>query len=225
MKSILVTGGNRGIGKEICRQLSELGHRVFMGCRSLEQGAEAAQGMDNVEVVQLDVSSDDSVKEAYKLLNNSLHSLDVLINNAGIGVGRRGLVNPNIEEVKQIMETNFYGPMRMNGTFMPLIKSSDAGIIINISSGMGAKDDLVGGYAGYRMSKWGLNGQTILLSNELRGTGIRVATMCPGWVRTDMGGPGASRPVERGADTAVWLATTDEWETGNFWRDRKVIPY
>ena len=135
------------------------------------------------------------------------------------------LQSVNIEEVKRIMETNFYGPMRMNKTFLPLLKKSDEARIINISSGMGALNSLTGGYAGYRLSKTGLNAQTILLSHELKQTGIKVFSVCPGWVKTDMGGKSAPRPVEKGAETAVWLATEKNPASGKFFRDKKIISW
>ena len=224
---VLVTGANRGIGKEIVRQLAEHGSHVFLGSRDLNKGQEVAKeiGSDLVFPLELDVTSEESIAKAVEEVKSHTDRLDALINNAGIGVGRKTLVNPDIDEIKDIMQVNFYGPMMMNKHYLPLLRKSETGRIINMSSGMGAKDDLVGGYAGYRLSKWGLNGQTILLANELDGTNIKVAAMCPGWVRTDMGGASAPRSLDRGADTAVWLATTDDWETGKFWRDRKVIPY
>jgi NAD(P)-dependent dehydrogenase (short-subunit alcohol dehydrogenase family) len=170
------------------------------------------------------VSNEDSVRQAKDWVQEKYGKLDVLVNNAGI-ISHKGLVEVETEEVKNTMETNFYGPMRMNHYFIPLLKKGSSAKIINISSGMGALDDLHGGYAAYRLSKAGLNAQTILLANELKSTGIKVFAVCPGWVKTDMGGQGASRPVEKGAETPVWLATTEEGLTGKFYRDKKVIAY
>ena len=90
---------------------------------------------------------------------------------------------------------------------------------------MGAYDSLLGGYAGYRLSKAGLNAQTVLLANELSSSGIKVNAVCPGWVKTDMGGAGAERPVEKGAETIVWLAASPEIDNGKFYRDKQVIPW
>jgi NAD(P)-dependent dehydrogenase (short-subunit alcohol dehydrogenase family) len=123
------------------------------------------------------------------------------------------------------METNYYGPMRMSKAFLPLLQKAENSRIINLSSSMGALNDLFGGYAGYRMSKAGLNAQTIMLSNDLHGDGIKVFAMCPGWVRTDMGGAEAQRTPDQGADTAIWLASSDEAQTGKFYRDRLVISW
>lgn len=224
-KSILVSGGNRGIGKQICYDLSGLGHRVFLGSRDLKKGQDAATEMPGkVEVVQLDVSSEESVKRAFEQIAAQCDALDVLINNAGIGVGSAGLAEANLKEVKEIFEVNFFGPMRMNRTFLPLLEASVDPRIINVSSGMGTLSDLQGNYAGYRLSKAGLNAQTIQLANELKDR-VKVFSMCPGWVRTEMGGPNATRGLEAGADTAVWLALEDEAASGRMYRDRSPIPW
>ena len=229
MKVCLVTGANRGIGKEIARQLSEAGHRVWAGGRNYSSPlAETLAGkLEEGSIIEfsLDVNSDASVNAAAELIGGVEGKLDVLINNAGIGVGSAGITDPDIDEVKRIMETNFYGPMRMNKAFRSQLEKSEEGRIINLSSGMGAWDDLTRGYAGYRLSKTGLNAQTVLLSNELKDSSIKVNAMCPGWVRTDMGGANAHRSVEQGADTAFWLATAESIPSGKFLRDRKVIPW
>jgi NAD(P)-dependent dehydrogenase (short-subunit alcohol dehydrogenase family) len=224
----LVTGANRGIGYEIAKQLGHKGFTVLLGARDEQKGEIAAARLkaEGVEVqfVLLDITKDESVRQAKEWVEVKYGKLDVLVNNAGI-ISQKNLMEVETEEVKKVMETNFYGPMRVNTVFLPLLKKSKKAKIINMSSGMGALDDLSGGYAGYRLSKAGLNAQTILLANELSGTGIRVFAMCPGWVKTDMGGASAPRSVEQGADTAVWLASTEEGQTGKFYRDRKVISW
>ncbi|MCK9205071.1 MAG: SDR family oxidoreductase [Bacteroidales bacterium] len=266
MKIILVTGGNRGIGLEICRQLSDLGHTVIMGSRDLENGEKAALLINKKIIVgQLDVTNDASVGSMVGLVEGRFGKLDVLINNAGLGATHSGQGNilssgakravdhhfpvaakmirkwmPSLRkagivasvksagdvsfgEVKVIMETNFYGPWRMIRSCIPLLRKSDDGRIINMSSGMGGLNSLTGEYPAYSLSKSSLNALTIMFSNELKETGIKVNAMCPGWVRTDMGGPNAPRTVNEGADTAIWLATEKEITTGKFFRDRKVI--
>ena len=266
MKTILVTGGNRGIGLEICRQLDELGHTVILGSRDFQNGAVAAGLLSkNVIVKQLDVTNELSIMNLFEFVKNDFGKLDVLVNNAGIGTnyksGGRGLLSQvkdsleenipgfrqavqavkpflknagmgprkhtaqdvPINEVKIIMETNFYGAWRMAQVFIPLLMKSDDGRIINISSGMGELNSLSGDYPGYSLSKAALNALTIMLSNELKEKGIKVNAMCPGWVRTDMGGPNAPRHVSQGADTAVWLATEAEIPSGKFFRDRQFI--
>ena len=138
--------------------------------------------------------------------------------------GNRAAAVP-LEQVRQTMETNLYGPWRMSQLFIPLLLKSESGRIINISSGMGQLGDLSGLYPAYRLSKASLNALTIMLARDLENLGIRVNAMCPGWVRTDMGGPDAPRSVEEGADTAVWLATNEEIPTGRFFRDRQEISW
>ena len=127
--------------------------------------------------------------------------------------------------VKHIMETNFYGAWRMIQYFIPLLEDSGDGRIINISSGVGALQSLNGLYPGYSLSKTSMNALTIMFSNELKDRGVSVNAMCPGWVKTDMGGPDAPRLVSEGADTAVWLATAEDIGTGDFYRDREIISW
>lgn len=265
MKTIVVTGANRGIGLEICRQLDKMGHTVILGSRNLEKGLEAVGNFSkNVIVKQLDVTNEESIQCFYAFVEANQGKLDVLINNAGVGAnfgvkknavskvksymeknipGVRQLTkavipvlrNAGIVElkadaesislmnVKEIMETNFYGPWRMIQVFIPLLQKSEGGRIINISSGMGQLGGLTGEYSGYSISKSSLNALTIMFSNELKSKGIKVNAICPGWVKTAMGGPNAPREVSEGADTAVWLATTKEISNGKFFRDRKEL--
>ena len=266
MKTVLVTGGNRGIGFEICRQLDDLGYQVILGTRNLKKGEKAAASLGkNVVVRQLDVTDEKSMLTLFTFTKNKFGIVDVLINNAGIGASHdgeentllakaknllakdfpgawevarqvkplfqnagivaraEGVKNISLAAVKHVMETNFYGAWRMIQIFMPLLQKSRSGRIINISSGMGELKSLSGVYPGYSLSKTSLNALTIMLSNELGETGIKINAICPGWVKTDMGGPGAPRTVSQGADTAVWLATEKEIPSGKFFRDRKEI--
>jgi len=268
MKIVLVTGGNRGIGLEICTQLDRPGFKVILGSRDPEKGREAASSFTgNVIVKQLDVTDDESIRNLFEFVKASFGKLDVLINNAGIGANHAGsdsavagsvknimkknfsgalqvvrIIKPLLEKagmgagrktveniplmsVKLVMETNFYGPWRMIQAFLPLLLKSEEGRIINMSSGMGELKSLTGKYPGYSLSKSSLNALTIMFSNELKEKGIKVNALCPGWVKTDMGGPDAPRNVNEGADTAVWLATEKEIPTGKFFRDRKEIDW
>ena len=268
MKTVLVTGGNRGIGFEICRQLDELGYVVILGSRDLNKGKAAAASLsENVIVKQLDVTNEKSILDLCKFVKKEHGKLDVLINNAGVGTrhkgsenfvlagvkniiagnsggllkiarlfkplfsivgistGSRSTLNIPMKSVKQVMETNFYGPWQMIRVFVPLLQKSEDGRIINMSSGMGELKSLTGDHPAYRLSKASLNALTIMFSNELREKGIKVNAMCPGWVKTDMGGPDAPRHVSQGADTAVWLATEVEIPTGKFFRDRAEIDW
>ena len=226
-KTILVTGGNRGIGKEICRQLTAMGHQVLLGSRSVEKGKAAAESMEgNVEVVQIDVTLPEQIEALAAHIETKYGQLDVLINNSGIGIGSSGASDINLNEARSVIETNFFGVWQSILILLPLLKKSSDARIVNMSSGMGSISEMVHrtGYAGYRISKSALNALSILLSNELKGE-VKVNSMCPGWVRTDMGGPEADRSVEEGADTAVWLATADKTPNGKFLRDRQVIEW
>lgn len=225
-KIALVTGGNRGIGLEICRQLAEKGLTVILTSRDLSKGERTAASLQGRVVVrQLDVTDDAQTLELAGAMKAEFGVLDVLVNNAGISIGSKGIPDADLSTIREIMETNFFGPIRVTKAFLPLLRRSRDARVINISSGMGALSDLNGGYAGYRLSKAGLNAQTILLANDLRGSGIKVNAVCPGWVRTDMGGRSAPRTLAQGADTAVWLATAVDIPTGKFLRDRKEISW
>ena len=172
---------------------------------------------------RLDVTEADSVEE----LAAGLARLDVLVNNAGVTDGYRpGAAEVDLDQARAVVETNLWGAWRLTQAVLPLLRTSPHGRVVNVSSGMGQLDEMGGGSPGYRISKLGLNGLTRMLSEELAGDGVLVNSMCPGWVRTDMGGRSAPRSVEKGADTAVWLATLpDDGPTGGFFRNREPIPW
>lgn len=148
-----------------------------------------------------------------------------LLRRSGIIPQRLEVVEADLGGVKRLMETNFYGAWQTTRILHPLLLKSNEGRIINVSSGNGQLAGLSGRYPGYSLSKASLNALTILLSEELKGKGIKVNAMCPGWVKTDMGGPNAPREVAEGADTAVWLATEPAIPTGKFFRDREIIDW
>lgn len=224
----LVSGGNRGIGLEIVRQLAEKGITVILGSRNEKEGESAAEGLSgNVVVRQLDVVDEESVDRLVTSIEDEFGRIDILVNNAGIANdrGQRG-VEADLGRVREALEANLLGAWRVCEAFIPLMQRHSYGRIVNISSGLGALNDMGGGSPGYRVSKAGLNVLTRILASELRGTGILVNSVCPGWVRTDMGGSGATRSVEEGADTPVWAATLpDNGPTGGFFRDRRPIPW
>ena len=225
-KIIVVTGGNRGIGKEICRQLGTLGHTVILTARDLASAETAADEMSgDVRAYKLDVRNDNSSWNLGEKLRMEFGHIDVVINNAGI-TSRAKMKNMDIADMQHVMDTNFYGAIRISKMLLPLLKAAESPRIINMSSGMGAIESLYeGNYASYRMSKTAMNAFTIMLSTELKEDNVKVNAMCPGWVRTDMGGLTAPRSVAEGADTAVWLATEETIPTGKFFRDRKEIPW
>lgn len=266
MKTILITGGNRGIGFEAGRQLDKLGHRVIIGSRDLEKGNKAVLDFSNNAIAkQLDVTDPESILDLVGFINDRYDKLDVLINNAGLGTNatetescktssskkflkknlgsaweaakklkplaeklgisatEQTVKNVAMSHVKYIMETNFFGAWQMIQAFIPLLKKGDDSRIINVSSGLGQLVSLDAKYPAYRISKSSLNALTIMLSKDLEQKGININAMCPGWVRTDMGGPDAPRDVSEGADTMVWMATTNKLGSGKFYRDRKEI--
>jgi NAD(P)-dependent dehydrogenase (short-subunit alcohol dehydrogenase family) len=224
----LVSGANRGIGREIVRQLAEMGITTILGSRDEEKGRTAAEGMNgNVVVKRLDVIDEDSVDRLASFVEDEFGRLDILVNNAGIAndSGQRG-VDADLGSVREALEANVFGAWRLCKVFVPLMQRNGYGRIVNISSGMGALNDMGGGSPAYRVSKTALNALTRILASELRGSGILVNSVCPGWVRTDMGGSDASRSVKEGADTPIWAATLpDNGPTGGFFRDRRPVSW
>jgi NAD(P)-dependent dehydrogenase (short-subunit alcohol dehydrogenase family) len=227
-KTALVTGGNRGIGLAIAQGLLAKGYQVIITARSLDKVKQAAQKLQgNVIPVELDVSSDSSIEQAVTAIKQHIDSLDLLINNAGIYPDNSvNIITISRELLDSAINTNTFGVIRMIQVFLPLLEKSQDARVINMSSGMGALDGLTTTAPSYCLSKLALNGATIMLAQSLSSKGIIVNSMCPGWVKTDMGGASAPRTPEQGADTAIWLASeAPRSETGKFWRDRKIISY
>jgi NAD(P)-dependent dehydrogenase (short-subunit alcohol dehydrogenase family) len=228
----VVTGGNRGIGLEICRQLARRGVRVLLTSRDASQGNPAAgqlrqEGLD-VEHHALDVTDPATIQALRGHLEERYGRLDILVNNAAVHIDNHSrLVEVEPQVLYPTMETNAWGPLWLVQAMLPLLERSEAGRIVNVSSGAGQLAGLMGHRTPtYSLSKAMLNLLTRMLADELQGSGILVNAMCPGWVRTEMGGPGAPRSVEQGADTAVWLALLPEdGPQGGFFRDRKPIDW
>ena len=230
-KIALVTGGNRGIGLEICRQLAKSGIRVLLGSRDAAKGVAAEKEMLaaglGVEARVLDGADDQSIKDCRGVIRSDLGRLDILVNNAGIMVEDDDAdPEQEMQIVRDTMQTNVYGPLFLSRLAIPIMKSRRYGRIVNLSSGMGSLTEMGPGYIAYRMSKAGINVVTRVLAAETQGMGILVNSVDPGWVQTDMGGRGATRSLYKGAETPVWLATVPEGgPTGGFFRDRKPIPW
>lgn len=224
----LVSGANRGIGREVVRQLAGMGITTILGSRDEEKGRAVAEGMEgDVRVRQLDVTDEKGIQNLARDVEEEFGRLDILVNNAGVSIdgGQRG-VDADLDVVWETLEMNLFGAWRLCEAFVPLMQRNGYGRIVNVSSGMGALNDMGGGSPAYRVSKTSLNALTRILASELRGTGILVNSVCPGWVQTDMGGSGASRTVEEGVDTPVWAATLpNNGPTGGFFRDRRQIPW
>ncbi len=229
----VVTGANRGIGFEICRQLARRGGiRVVLTARDETKGNAAAKKLGDegleVEYRPLDVTSERSVRALADGVTESYGRCDVLVDNAGIMADPRGsrVLDSRLQAWRETLETNLVGPLLLIQALVPLMKKHRYGRIVNMSSGQGQLSDMGPGTPAYRVSKTALNALTRTLAADLAGGGILVNSMCPGWVKTDMGGAGAPRTVEQGADTAVWLATLpDGGPSGGFFRDRKPIPW
>jgi NAD(P)-dependent dehydrogenase (short-subunit alcohol dehydrogenase family) len=233
-KVAVVTGGNRGLGFEASRQLAKQGYKVILTSRDEDKGKAAANKLqaEGLDVISypLDVTSDDSSRNLAEFIRQQFGKLDVLVNNAGIyidaQVGSNSILDTKIETLQTTIDTNVYGVVRVTQALIPLMKKQNYGRIVNVSSGMGQLTDMEGGSPGYRISKTALNAVTRIFATELRGTNILVNSVCPGWVKTDMGGSNAPRTPEQGVDTTVWLATLpDDGATGGFFRDRQPIDW
>jgi NAD(P)-dependent dehydrogenase (short-subunit alcohol dehydrogenase family) len=225
----LVSGGNRGLGREVARRLAEEGYTVVIGSRDLDKGRVTATELgDSVSACRLDVTDAESIESCIGTIEDRHGRLDVLVNNAGIEGGgwRTDATDVDLDEVRDTLETNLFGAWKLLQEVLPLMRRNGYGRVVNLSSGMGQLDDMGGHAPSYRISKVGLNALTRMLTAELDGENILVNSCCPGWVRTDMGGPNANRSVEEGGDTPYWLATLpDEGPRGGFFRDRKPIPW
>ena len=238
-KIALITGANKGLGLEIARQLGRLGILVLVGARSPKKGEEAAaalrgEGID-AHGLTLDVTHAPSAERARTLIEEQYGRLDILVNNAGVmhDVTLKPSGTP-VETVKVTFETNFFGAIEVTQALLPLLCKSEAGRIVNVSSSLGSltvRSDAANAFVdfhtlGYDASKCALNLFTVELARELRDTPIKVNAACPGWIKTDMGGPNAPGNVEQGADTPVWLATLPpDGPTGGFFNSRKAVPW
>ena len=226
----LVTGGNRGIGLEVCRQLASAGLIVLLTAREASKARAAADGLriaGRVEPLVLDVDDANSIANAAAEVANQYGCLDVLINNAGINYDTWETVeNADINgTVMDTITTNLLGPWRVCQAFLPLLRKSRAGRIVNVSSESGSLAHMGAGPPAYQVTKAALNALTRTLADELRGSRILVNSVCPGWVATDMGGSGG-RPVAEGAAGIVWAATLPNGgPTGGFFRDGKPLPW
>lgn len=232
----LVTGANRGLGLGVVEALARKGFGVVLGSRDAAKGAEAAhrlkeQGL-SVEALHLDVTADKSVRAAFDFVKEKWGRLDVLVNNAGVfldgivGQPSTGALTTPVSTLEQTLETNLVGAYRMCQTFLPLIQKSPSGRIVNVSSGMGGLTEMQGGSPAYRISKTALNSLTKVLSLDLKDSRILVNSVCPGWVRTDMGGASATRDLDQGVASILWAATLpDNGPSGGYYRDGKSLPW
>ncbi len=226
----LVTGANRGIGTEVCRQLAARGYQVLLTARDGDKAAAAARSLDpagqQVTPHVLDVADQRSVDALASRVGSGPGRLDVLINNAAISYDTWAMAaTADLAAVHEAFETNLFGAWRVSQAFIPLLRASPHPRIVNVSSEAGSISEMTGGTPAYSVSKAALNALTRLLAGELRPAGILVNAVCPGWVATDMGGPGGE-PVAEGAARVVWAATLpDSGPTGGFFRDGQPVPW
>jgi NAD(P)-dependent dehydrogenase (short-subunit alcohol dehydrogenase family) len=234
----VVTGANRGLGLETARQLAKRGIRVIVTSRNPSKGEAALEKLlaEELDVVlhALDVTSESSVAELGAFIHSRCGRVDILVNNAGVFLDSHGsedaggasVFTANLETLTATLKTNLYGPLLLAQELVPLMKQQHHGRIVNVSSGMGQLSEMDGKSPAYRISKAALNALTRILAAETRDYNILVNSVCPGWVRTDMGGPQAEKTVEKGASGIVWAATLpDDGPTGGFFRDGLPIPW
>jgi len=219
-KTALITGANKGIGREIARQLGQQGFSVWLGCRDAARGEQAAadlrkEGFD-AHLLALDVSNDASVKAAAGTYGKSNDTLDVLVNNAGVATG--GYIAPSeasLDDMRAVYEVNVFGPVRVTQAFLPFLRKAGQGRIVMMSSSLGSigeQLDLTSGtygvnLLGYNSSKSALNMITVSFAKELAAQGIKVNAANPGYVATDLNDNQGYRNVQQGAAIAVHLAT------------------
>jgi NAD(P)-dependent dehydrogenase (short-subunit alcohol dehydrogenase family) len=236
-KIALVTGANKGLGFEISRQLAQQGIKVVMGVRDAAKGQVAMnqllQDGLNAEFQRLDVTDSESIEAVRGYLDKTYGKLDILINNAGVYLDSGQQPSEiSLDIIRQTLETNFIGAVAITQALLPLIHKSEAGRIVNMSSGRGSltqHSDPSCHYAktlAYNSSKTALNSFTVMLAAELKDTPIKVNSADPDWCRTDMGTELATHSAKEGADTPVWLATLSaSGSTGGFFNSRDPVPW
>ncbi len=232
-KIAAVTGANRGIGWGVSQALAELGFHVLLLGRNEEALKKRQNELKESSVFALDVADARSTEEFKEWLYKKIGRVDAFVNCAGVFLDDKeasfkdvSALNVSPETVLKTFTTNTLGPYRLCQIVLPLMKKQRYGRIVNVSSGMGALTDMNGMYPAYRISKTALNAVTRVFAEELKGINIKINSVCPGWVRTDMGGPNAERTIEQGAKGIVWAATLpDDGPSGGFFRDGEPIPW
>ena len=227
-KNIIITGGNRGIGYGLLKILSDK-HNVIITVRDNKKGqstiADLSHSKNAINYVVMDVDNSDSVMRAADDIKQKFNNVDLLINNAGILIKEYQLpaIETSEDSILKTFNTNTLGVLRVCKSIVPLMVNGSR--IINISSGMGQLDEMNSGSTAYRISKTALNALTKILSNELLSMGIKVNTICPGWVKTDMGGENATLTIEESTTKIVAFALRDNFPNGQFLRHGEIIPW
>ena len=230
-KIAIVTGGNRGIGFETCRQLSKLGIITILTSRDADKGLRAVKQLreQGNEIVfhQLDVTEEVSIERLKVFVMDTYGRCDILINNAGVFIDRGvSIFKLPVQTLQETFQINAIGALRMCQEFIPLMQAVGYGRVVNVSSGMGSISSMGGGSAAYKLSKLMMNGMTRIMAAENKQADIKINTMAPGWVRSDMGGASAPRSLSQGADTIIWLATlSQDGPSGGFFEDRASISW
>ncbi|EQA44881.1 NAD(P)H-binding protein, PF13460 family [Leptospira broomii serovar Hurstbridge str. 5399] len=226
----IVTGASRGIGKQVSKELAASGVHVLCCSRKSSDSAKTVNEIEEKggsgEAWELDVADPNSIQKFLKEVLKKHSKIDILVNNAGIYLDSGNIETSSLQNLNKTLETNLIGPYLLAKEILPVMKRNKFGRIVNVSSGLGQLSDMGPGYAAYRISKAGLNALTKILDSEAGSGNIKVNSICPGWVRTDMGGAGATRSIEQGAETIVWAALlADDGPRGKFLRDKKEIPW
>ncbi|MBD2751179.1 SDR family oxidoreductase [Microvirga sp. BT688] len=237
-KTVLITGANKSIGFETARQLGRHGYRIWLGSRDIGRGEKAAsdlaaEGID-VRPIEIDVTSEQSVRSAAAQLGAADGKLDVLINNAGIPGMMTAPSKQSVDDIRRIYETNVFGPIRVTQAFLPLLKASPQANIVMVSSGLGSlgwlsdpENEFYGvNILGYNSSKTALNAVTVAFAKDLAEAGIKVNAADPGYTATDFNGHSGYRTVKQAAVVIVRLATLDkDGPTGEYFYDEGPVPW
>ncbi|TGK04866.1 SDR family NAD(P)-dependent oxidoreductase [Leptospira semungkisensis] len=229
-KIAIVTGASRGIGEEVSKELAKEGVHIVCVSRKKEDSQKTVDFIlkngGSAEAFALDVSDPSAIQEFLSTVISKFPRIDILVNNAGIYLDKGSIQDTTLEMLQGTLNVNLIGPFLLSQKILSQMKKNGYGRIVNVSSGMGQLYDMSSGYAAYRISKTALSALTRILHAEAGSPNIKINSVCPGWVRTDMGGPGASRSVEKGAETIVWAALLNEkGPSGVFLRDKKEIPW
>ncbi len=237
MKTVLITGANKGIGFETAKQMAQLGYFVYLGSRDLMKGLDAinklkALGISNAESIKIDVTNIDSIKQAQRELGTKIEALDVLINNAGIaGEMPQNISTGDIGNLRRVFDTNFFGAVQTTQQFIPLLQKSPRPIIVNVSSNLGSltlhsslsRSPNWKNFDAYSCSKTALNAFTVMLANELRNTPFTIKSVAPGYTATDLNQFQGTQTVEQGAKAIVHHATVDDvGATGKFFKEEEI---
>jgi hypothetical protein len=222
-QTVLVTGATRGIGAAVAAALADRDATVYAGARDTDDVTAADQ-----RPVRLDVTAESEIAAAVDRIADETGRLDAVVNNAGVFPRSGPLHETDTDDLDRTLDVNLRGPALVCKHALPLLLDREGGRVVNLSSGLGqfTNGEMGGGYPPYRVSKVGLGGLTAYLHGEYGGEGLLANAVSPGWVRTDMGGPGANRSPEKGAETPAWLARFRPGSTaGRLWRDKEMIEW